>query len=848
MNISEIMFEMKDTNLKSGGREKMIGKPVLRREDDRLVKGQSRFVEDLPVNADTLHMKVLRSPHAYAQIKAIDTDKANQLPGVVSILTASSLTGTEGLPADWVPQTMAEVPMHPILAKDEVLYVGQPVAIVIAKDVDLASIAVEQISVDYAVKKPVIQQEAALESGSPQLHPEVKNNKAYSTLISSGDVAAKFRQADVVLKKRLTNNRITAASLEGRSVLSTFDKTTGELLHHSSSQLPHVHARALAKCLGFPMHKLRFVSPDVGGGFGGKLGFYVEDVLCAFASIQTGRAIRWIGGRDEFFLGTTHGRDHVQYAEVAANKDGKILAFKVKILADLGAFAMGMGPGVPSFNAGISMSGPYKIPDIDIEVVGAFTNRMPTGPYRGAGHPEATYCLERVMDDLAKELGMDPVEVRRRNLVKLKDMPYLIPTGMLLDGGDYEKNLDKALEMVGYSDFQDQKRKALKEGRHLGLGVSFYAEMSGACPTLGMYSVGFNRTGAESARIVMHPDGKVTVFSGSHCHGQGHKTSFSQIAADIFQIPMDHIDVVQGDTKSIPFGTGTFNSRSMAVGGTAILKAGEKILKKASKIAAYKLQCRAKDLEYVDGVFRVKPGFSFGRQFAYGFSLVEARVRRKIFNTVINMELPIAERGQTEISIAEVAREAHIGHDTPLNMPIGLDETVFYDPKVMTVAFGTHICVVEVDSQTGETDILRYVAVDDCGRVINPVLAEGQVHGGVAMGLGQAMMEEVVYDEENGQLLTESFAEYHVPRASDLPDFESAFTVSPPKDVPIGARGVGEGGTIGAPPAIVNAVLDALEPLGVKDIEMPMTPSNVWNVIQESNTAKNNTNWLVEKV
>lgn len=814
---------------------KTIGQSVERTEDKRMVRGLGRYVGDIAGKTDALTMVVLRSAHGFATIKSIDTRSAKAVPGVVAIYTATDIEDLGALPCDWVPPTMTQVPQHPILAKKTVRYVGQPVAVVLAENRHSAIDALESITVDYDVRKPVVGQELAYRNKETQLHSNIEGNIAYHYNRTNGDVDEVLKSADIVLKRRYYNNRITAATLEGRAVLSEFDEITGHILHHTSSQLPHVHGRALAKCLGFPLHKLRLVSPDVGGGFGAKLGFYAEDVLCAHAAITLKRSVRWIEGRDENFAATTHGRDHMQYVELSATKEGKILGLKVKLVADIGAYAMGMGPGIPAINGGLSLSGPYKIPNADFTVQGVYTNRMPTGPYRGAGHPEASYVLERVMTELATELGLDPRSVRKLNFITPAEMPYRIPTGFGLDSGDFAANLDKASTMAGFDSFADEKKKARANGRYIGHGIAFYTEMSGAAPTLGMFAAGFDRSGHESGRVMMHPDGKVTVYSGSHSQGQGHQTSFAQIAADTLQISFEDIDVVQGDTAAVPFGTGTYNSRSMAVGGTAIHLAARKIIKKATQIAAHKLQCRLEDVDYVEGVFSIKPGSGIKRAMGEKVIQVKAGLRRKIFKKMVRIDLPELKRpdNMTEISLAEVAREAYIGHDLPFKMPHGLDETVFFDPKGMPTAFGTHISVVEVDIETGQIKLLRHLALDDCGNIINPKLAEGQIHGGLAQGIGQALMEQLVYNE-NGDLSTDGFDSYAMPRASDFPDFETGFTVTPTKFNPLGVRGVGESGTIGAPPAVVNAVMDALSEFDIENIDMPMTPSKVWAAVRDT--------------
>lgn len=813
----------------------LIGQPVPRVEDSRLVRGRSRYVSDIAAGTDTLHMAIVRSPEAHARIRSVEKTAAQAIDGVVQVLTADDLEGVQPLPCDWVPPGMDFVPQHPILAEDTVRYAGEPIAAVIAETKTAARAGTQAVTLVLDALVPYVHQETAIADGASALHAKLLDNRGYSIRWAAGNVERAFARADKIIKRRLTNNRVTAAPLEGRAVFSQFDPVTGQLTHHTSTQLPHVHARSLATCLGFPQQKLQLISPDVGGGFGAKLGFYAEDVVAAFAAIRTGRPVLWIEDRTENFLATTHGRDHVQYIELAARADGKILGMKATVLADLGAYALDMGPGVPAFLTGVSVTGPYKIEDVDLEVIGIFTNRTPTGPYRGAGHPEASYMLERMIDELAVELDLDPVAVRKANFVPPSAMPYKIPTGLVLDSGDYAANLDKALSYVDRAAFRAEQTAARRQGRYLGLGIAIYSEMSGASPSIGMAAIGFRRSGHESARVVVHADGRATVFSGAHSHGQGHATSLAQIAGEVLQLPVSCIEVVQGDTRVVPFGTGTFNSRSMPVGGTAVHMAAEKIVAKARQIAANKLQVRVSDLNFEDGVFRLRPGGGVGRMFGRTVKKVGDTAKGIVFNYLTRLTLPKPDRSvhQGQISFAEVAGEAHLSHDVPLGMVTGLDETVFFDPKEMPASYATHIAIVEVDPGTGEVHLNRHIVVDDCGRIINPLLARGQVHGGVAQGAGQALMEQIVHDDD-GRLLSDAFSSYAMPRASDLPDFETGHTVVPTKMNPLGAKGIGEGGAIGAPPAIVNAALDALRPMGVRDLHMPLTPMSVWNAIDSA--------------
>src|SRR5262245_17757445 len=815
----------------STGEGPSVGRPIRRLEDERLLRGGSRYVSDLIATSDALRVKVLRSPHAHSRILAVDATAARSMPGVVAVLTAADLAGVGDLPCEWQPPGMLAVPLHPVLARERTRYVGEPIAAVAAETAHAAEDALAAIAVTYEVLPAVADQEAAIMASAAQLHDTLPTNIGYQFRRVGGDVDRAFAEADVIVRRRLTNNRVAPAPLEGRVVLSAFDAVSGRLVHHTSSQLPHAHARSLGACLGLPLQKLRLVAPDIGGGFGAKLCFYAEDVICALLSIRSGRPCAWAEGRGESFLATTHGRDQVQYAEIAARRDGRIIGLRTRLLADIGAYAIGMGPGVPAINTGFSVSGPYHIPNVATEVVGVFTNRTPTGPYRGAGHPEATFLLERMVDELARELSMDPAEVRRMNFVSPSAMPHRIPTGWTLDSGDYAANLDAALELADYREWRARQARLRAEGRYLGIGLATFSESSGAGPSIGMGSVGFRRAGHESARVVVHADGHATVFSGAMSTGQGHATSLAQVAADVLGLTPDEVEVVQGDTEVVPFGTGTFNSRSMAIGGTAVYEAARQVLDKARKIAAHKLQRRPEDLTFADGVFRPSGGLGVMAAAAHVGKQVEDRVVHVVFRRRTGMDLPPFDREAGIITFADVAREAHLGHDLPIGMTPGLDQTYFFDPVDMPFAYGTHIAMVEVDPETGQVALLRHVVVDDGGRIINPLLVEGQVHGGAAQGIGQALMEAMVHGA-GAEPMVAGFGEYAMPRAADLPAFETGHTEVPTTLNPLGAKGVGEGATIGATPAVVNAVLDALAPLGVSDIPMPMTPMRVWRAIE----------------
>jgi aerobic carbon-monoxide dehydrogenase large subunit len=816
----------------SGGRVG-IGRPAARLEDERLLRGSGRYVSDLIATSDALRVKVLRSPHAHARIVAIDATVARTLPGVAVVLTADDLAGIGDLPCDWIAPGMDVVPQHSILARDRVRYTGEPIAAVAAETAHAAEEALAAITVTYEKLPAVANQEVAMMEDAPRLHDAVPSNIAYRYRRTAGDTDRAFAEAEVVVRRRFTNNRVTAAPLEGRAVLSDFDSRTGLLTHHTSSQLPHAHARSLGECLGLALHKLRLVAPDIGGGFGGKLGFYAEDVICALLSMRTHRPCAWAEGRGESFLATTHGRDQIQYAELAARRDGRIIGLRTRLIADIGAYALGMGPGVPAINTGVSVTGPYHIPNVETEVIGVYTNRTPTGPYRGAGHPEATFLIERMMDEVARELALDPVEVRRVNFVPPSAMPHRLPTGLTLDSGDYAANMDAALELAGYAQLRAKQARLRAEGRHLGIGLATFSESSGAGPSMALGAVGFRRAGHESARMVVHADGRATVFCGAQSTGQGHATSLAQVTASVLGIALDDIDVVEGDTQAVPFGTGTFNSRSMAIGGSAVYEAALKIMDKARRIAAYKLQRRSGDVIYENGVFRAMTHAGARALIAHLATKVGQKVLRVVFKRRSGFKLPVMPRGAEVVTFADVAREAHLGHDLPLGMAPGLDESYFFDPKDMLFDYGAHIAVVEVDVETGHIALLRHIVVDDCGRIINPLLVDGQVHGGAAQGIGQALMEAVVHGDR-GEPLVSGFNDYAMPHATDLPAFETGHTEIPTNLNPLGVRGVGEGATIGATPAVVNAVLDALAPLGVTEVSMPMTPMRVWRAIEQA--------------
>ncbi len=761
-----------------------VGQSVKRREDPKYLTGQSKYTDDL-APPGTLSVAIIRSPYAHARIASISVEEARRRPGVVAVYTGADLRGhLAPLPCTWILPGMT-VPIHPVLAFDTVRYVGEGVAAVVAKDRYAAADALEAIQIDYEPLKIVTNQEQAMQPGAATIHDTVPQNLAVVWHTGKGDFAQAAASADVHLKQRLINQRLLPTALEPRAVLARYTPATQELVLFTSTQAPHLVRRLLAETTGMPEHRVRVIAPDVGGGFGSKLHFYAEEALCAFLARELRRPVKWCETRMENFLATTHGRE------------GTITGLKVTGYANLGAYLSTMGPGIPTFNFGVMISGTYAIPVIDCTVYGVLTNTTPVDTYRGAGRPEATYLIERVIDLLARELGMDPAAIRYKNFIPPEAFPFTTAAGITYDSGNYPANLRRALERIGYQEQRRRQEALRQQGRYLGIGISTYVEFCGMSPTRVLPRFGFERGGWESASVRVHPNGTVTVFSGSSAHGQGHETSFAQIVADELGLPIEEIAIVENDTAQIPFGNGTFNSRSMPVGGAAIKQSLDKIIKKAKKFAAHLLEVTEEDVLFQNGQFAVRGAPS--------------RV----------------------VAFKEVSRVAYLASDYPAGLEPGLEEQSFYDPVAFTSPFGTYIAVVEVAAETGEITIERFVAVDDCGNIINPLLATGQVHGGIAQGIGQALFEGVQYDDQ-GQLLTGTLMDYALPRAEDLPTFETDHTVTPTPVNALGVKGIGEAGTIGAPPAIVNAVVDALAPFGIGHLDMPLSAEKVWHAIQQA--------------
>jgi carbon-monoxide dehydrogenase large subunit len=763
-----------------------------------MIMGRGTYVDDVQLPRMT-YAAILRSPYAHARILSINVDKAKALPGVVAVMTGADLQG-QNVPCGWTLPDMKVAP-HPALAIGKVRYTGDAVAVVVAEERYLARDALDLIEVDYEPLPVVVDAEKAIQAGAPQLHDEVPNNTTFVWKVAGGDIDQAFREAEVVVKQRIVNQRLIPNAIEPRGMVAQYNPGSGDLTLWTATQIPHLVRLLLSMVTGIPEHKVRVIAPDIGGGFGSKLYLYPEEVIISTLAKTTGRPVKWIEERRENYVATTHGRDHVQYVEVAAKRDGTIIGLRVKCIANMGAYLSTFAPGIPTILFGLMLSGNYRIPNISCEVTGVHTNTTLVDAYRGAGRPEATYLVERAVDLTARELGLDPAEIRRRNFVSASAFPHTTATGVTYDSGNYQPTLDKALEIAGYQQLRQEQARARAEGKYLGIGVTTYVEICGMAPSQVLGAVGAGAGGWESATVRVHPTGKVTVYSGASSHGQGHETAFAQIVGDGLGVPFEDVEVVHGDTAQVQFGIGTFGSRSAAVGGMAAVMSVNKIEEKAKKIAAFLLEAAEADLVFEGGQFFVKgtPG-----------------------------------RG---ITIQQVALAAYVPHKYPTGLEPGLEATSFYDPSNFTWPFGTHVAVVEVDPETGVIKLRRYIAVDDCGRVINPMLVDGQIHGGLAQGIAQALYEEAVYDE-NGQLVSGSLMDYAVPKADDLVNFELDRTETPSPVNALGVKGVGEAGTIASSATIVNAVVDALAPLGVKHLDMPLKPERVWQAIQQAQTRR----------
>jgi carbon-monoxide dehydrogenase large subunit len=770
-----------------------VGRAMKRVEDPRLIKGIGTYTDDIRLPG-LLHAMILRSPHAHARVVSIDTAAAKALPGVTAVLTGADVNASCGLVpcAASIPDLKA--PAHTVLAGDRVYYVGHPVAVVVASDPYVARDAIEAIEVEYDPLPAVTNPEDALKPGAALTHPNLGTNVAYTQVVAGGsDIEEAFRKADKIVKHRLYHQRLTPMPIETRGVVASYQAGEGTVTLWTATQVPHLIRTLLPGMIGVPENKLRIVAPEVGGGFGAKLNVYAEEALCAHLAMRLNAPVKWIESRRENAAATIHGRDQIGDYEVAVKNDGTILGIKSKTVADLGSYLQLLTPAIPTFT-GLVLTGCYKIPAVKIEVVGVYTNKMATDAYRGAGRPEATYLIERLMDVVANECKVDRVDIRLKHFPAPTDFPFATSCGLFYDSGNYQGALAKARDMADWQQLLGRRNAERAAGRLSGIGVSTYVEICAMGPSAAMPAGGW-----EWGCVRMEISAKVTVITGVSPHGQGQETSFAQIAADRLGVPIEDIVVLHGDTNIAHFGRDTYGSRGTAVGGPAIVMCIDKIVAKAKTLAAHLLETTADHIEFANGAFS-SPG-------------VTDRV----------------------ISWAELAGAAYVAKSLPAGFEPGLEASSFFEPKNFTFPFGTHICAADIDRDTGQVTITKYVAVDDCGPLINPLLVEGQVQGGIAHSLGQVLFEQTIYDE-NGQLLTGEFMDYPLPRAEDIPDYLLGHTVTPTPVNPLGVKGVGEAGTIGATPAIANAVLDALEPLGITHLDLPLTPERVWRAINAKST------------
>jgi aerobic carbon-monoxide dehydrogenase large subunit len=772
-----------------------VGRAMRRKEDPRLITGRARYIDDISLPG-TLWAMLVRSPEAHAKIVSIDGSAAAARPGVHAVYTGEDMSDLGGpLPMAWAPPGVEVAnPEHWPLARGTVNHVGDPVAVVIGEDRYAVSDAAEDVLVEYEPLPAVVDPEKALEGG-PFVHESLGSNKVHEWTLGGGDVEAGLAEADVVVERRVVNHRIAGAPIETRGVLA--DYRAGSLTLWTSTQVPHFVRLFMALLLGLTEDHVRVIAPEVGGGFGSKLQIYGEELLACWASRKLGRPVKWIETRTENMAVTHQGRDQISYTRMGAKRDGTITAFHVKIVADFGAYNMLLTPLIPSLGAFV-MGGCYKIPNVRTDITGVFTNKCPTDAIRGAGRPEATHMLELTLDAVAHELGMDPLEIRRKNFIPAEDFPAAVATGVIYDSGNYEGTLDRLMEHVDVAAFRREQEELRAQGIYRGIGFCTYTEICGLAPSrvTGPAGVGVQAGLWESAMVRVHNTGAVTVYTGTSPHGQGLDTAMAQIVADKLGVDPAVVEVVHGDTAIGPEGRGTYGSRSLATGGEAVARATDKVVNKAKAIVAAELEAAAEDIEVADGKFSVRGSPDKG------------------------------------LALADIAGVAYIGA-VPEGMEPGLEETTFYDPENFVFPFGAHACVVDVDPDTGKVKVVRYVAVDDCGRAINPMLIEGQVHGGIVYGIGQALYERVHYDEE-GQLVTGTFVDYALPTAAELPSFETDRTETPSPVNSLGAKGVGEAGTIAASATVTNAVLDALRPLGVEFINMPLSPMRVWEAIAEA--------------
>ena len=775
-----------------------VGSATLRKEDARLITGQTTWTDNLQLPG-MLYAAILRSPMAHARIVRCDVSAALQQPNVVAAFTGADLVDDYGaMPCAWPVTEDMRNPTHKPLAADEVRYVGDGVAVVIARDRYAAVDALEHIDVEYEPLPPVLDMEAALAEGAPLVHSDLGTNESYTWPFEAGDIDAAFSGAAHVVERRFIQQRLIPAAIEPRSVVVAPIAAAGEYTVWSATQIPHILRLMLALTNNIPEHKIRVIAPDVGGGFGSKLNVYAEEVLLVALAKRLGRPIKWTASRSEDIQATIHGRDQIQDIAIAADADGRIRGLKVKLLADMGAYLQLVTPGVPLLGA-FMFPAIYKMDAYSFECTGVFTTKTPTDAYRGAGRPEATFAIERIIDELAAEIGMEPMELRKRNWIRHEEFPFETIAGLTYDTGNYEAATARAMELFDYDGLraEQQRRREANDPVQLGIGISTFTEMCGLAPSRVLGSLSYGAGGWEAATVRMLPSGKVEVVTGSSPHGQGHETVWSQITADALGVPFEDVDVLHGDTKVSPMGLDTYGSRSLAVGGIALQRACAKVVDKAKTFAAHMMEVSEDDLEFSGGTFTVKGDPS------------------------------------KSTTIQDVALAVFAAHDYPEGVEPDLTAQMVFDPENFSFPHGTHLCAVEVDTETGRVDLRSYVCVDDVGVAVNPMIVEGQVHGGLAQGIAQALYEGVEYDAD-GNLLTASLVDYYVPAAPDLPSYVTDRTETPATSNELGVKGVGEAGTIASTPAVINAVVDALRPLGVNDVLMPASPKNVFKAIQEA--------------
>jgi aerobic carbon-monoxide dehydrogenase large subunit len=783
-----------------------IGQSVKRVEDKRFITGKGRYTDDIQLPG-MLYAYILRSPYAHAKILNIDTNAASKMAGVVKIYTGKDFEAVNGVPCGWQVNfkdgtTMRE-PKHPLLVVDKVKHAGDGIALVVASDKYLARDAAEAIKINWEVLPSVTNPMEAMKPGAPKVHDEYADNRSFDWQIGNPkeEVDAAMATAKHITKLDFVNNRVAPNALEPRSYIGHYDPVYEKYTLYTSTQNPHlIRLLMCAFVLGIPEHKVRVVGPDVGGGFGSKIYHYAEEALVTLVAKDLGKPVKWTSERSEAFLSDAHGRDHVTTAEMGFDANGMIVGLRIKTFANLGAYLSTFSTAVPTYLHGTLLQGLYTTPKIHLDMTCVFTHTVAVDAYRGAGRPEATYLLERLIEVGAHEMGIDPTDLRFKNFIPpfdgITQPGYQTQVALQYDSGNYAPVLQRGMEMLGYENFKKEQAESRKTNKLLGVGFSTYIEACGIAPSAVVGSLGARAGLFESAQVRVQPTGKVSVFTGSHSHGQGHETTFAQVVADKLGIPLADVDIVHGDSDTVAFGMGTYGSRSLAVGGSAIVKSIDKILEKGAKIAAHKLECKVDDLEYAEGKWTIK-----GTDKSIGF--------------------------------ADVSLTAYVPHIYPPDLEPGLDFSSFYDPTNFTYPFGCHICVVEVDADTGKVTIKRMIAVDDVGNVINPMIVDGQIHGGLAQGIGQALLEGIQYDSD-GALANGSFMDYAMPRADDFPMFETDRKTTPCPHNPLGVKGAGEAGAIGSTPAVVNAVMNALWHKGVRDLSMPMTPESVWRAMNKN--------------